>query len=193
MRSTARYSSLFLRDCMKNIFITIIILLGFCLSSNVAKANEVTQSAQLKDEAGTLHGYTKISDISQREITLSLFLENKKSPIAGESGTFVKSADKYGLDWRMVAAISGVESSFGKRIPYNSYNAYGWNNGDYKFKSWDDSIDHVTMTLRKKYVDKGKVSVSKIARTYAPPSSTWGNNVKFFMRKIDSIPLEFDL
>jgi hypothetical protein len=92
-----------------------------------------------------------------------------------------------------VAAISGVESTFGKRVPVNSYNAYGWNNGNFSFESWSDSIETVSKALRENYYDKGATSIDRVARRYAPPSSTWSWKVKYFMGKIDSFPLEFTI
>ncbi len=106
---------------------------------------------------------------------------------------FVYSADRYGIDWRLVPAITGIESTFGKRIPTDSFNAYGWNNGDYKFTSWEESIYHVTKTLKEKYYQKGATDIAKIARRYAPPSETWEWKVRYFMNKIDEFPLEFDI
>ncbi|MFI5240846.1 MAG: hypothetical protein ACHQUA_00230 [Microgenomates group bacterium] len=128
-----------------------------------------------------------------RVYRLKNYLNSHNSPLAEYSEEFIQYADTYDIDWRMVPAISGVESTFGKRIPQNSYNAYGWANGEYRFTSWEDSIDHVSMTLKTKYIDKGAPSIAKIARRYAPPSTTWGTKVKFFMKKIDPLPLEFSL
>ena len=124
---------------------------------------------------------------------LKNYLESHKSPLADYAKDFVSYADTYNLDYRMVPAITGVESTFGKRIPSNSYNAYGWANGEYKFSSWEDSIGHVSMTLKTKYIEKGAASIAKIAKRYAPPSTTWGRNVKFFMKKIDPMPVAFSL
>ncbi len=128
-----------------------------------------------------------------RVYTLRKFLAKNSSPLTPYSLDFIKLADYYGIDWRMVPAISGVESTFGKRIPAGSYNAYGWANGNYSFKSWPDSINTVSMTLRTKYIDKGAVSINRIAHIYAPPSITWGRNVKFFVAKITPLPLTFDI
>lgn len=124
---------------------------------------------------------------------LRKFLGSHKSPLTPYSITFVKMADYYGLDWRMVPAISGVESTFGKRIPPGSYNAYGWANGKAGFVSWPHSIVTVTGTLKKNYIDRGAVSIQRISRIYAPPSTTWGKNVTFFVKKISPMPLSFDI
>lgn len=124
---------------------------------------------------------------------LRRFLIKYNSPLADYAGEFVACADKYGLDYRLVPAITGVESTFGKYIPYGSYNAYGWANGDFKFTSWENSIMHVSETLKNKYIDRGVDSIYEIARVYAPPSPTWGSKVTFFVNKIDATPLNFDI
>ena len=128
-----------------------------------------------------------------RVYTLRKFLNKYNSPLTPYSLEFITQADYYGLDWRMVPAISGVESTFGKRIPAGSYNAYGWANGKYSFKSWPDSIQIVSQALIEKYMDKGATSIAKIAKRYAPPSSTWGTKVNYFVGKIDTLPLSFDI
>ena len=122
-----------------------------------------------------------------RVTALRKFLEFYKSPLAPYAEIFVREADEHNLpDWRLVPAIAGVESTFGKRIPYRSYNAYGWANGGYQFQSWEDSIDVVSKALSEKYYGRGANTVQKIARIYCPPSSTWAGNVTFFMNKLQS-------
>ena len=115
---------------------------------------------------------------------LSIFLLKYDSPLADLAETFVVQADKYGIDWRLVAAITGVESTFGQHIPLNSFNAYGWNNGLAKFNSWEESIEVVSRALGEKYYAKGLNTPAKIGPVYAPPSTTWVGKVNFFMEKI---------
>lgn len=126
----------------------------------------------------------------ERVRKLRAYFAKHNSPLEPYAYDFVYYADLYGLDWKLVPAITGVESTFGKRIPKNSYNAYGWANGAYAFTSWEQSIEHVTRTLKTKYYDRGLTTVPKIARVYAPPSNTWGNNVLFFMGKIETFEPE---
>lgn len=153
----------------------------------LAEEAVVSQSGRIKKN------YLKKNYIDQRDYYLKNYLSEKSSPLTPFSKIFIASADKYNIDWRLVAAITGVESSFGKRVPYGSYNAYGWANGKYNFKSWEDSIEHVSRALREKYYNKGADDIEKIARRYAPPSSTWAWKVKYFMEKIDSAPIQFEL
>lgn len=138
---------------------------------------------QVAGESAAYEIYQAETDI--RVIKLYNFLESLHSPLSPYAYLFIKKADEYGLpDWRLIPAITGVESTFGKNIPFNSYNAYGWVNGYYIFKSWPDSIDVVARTLKEKYYDRRLDTIEKISRVYAPPSDTWADKVNFFINKI---------
>ncbi|MCX7928240.1 MAG: hypothetical protein N2558_00955 [Patescibacteria group bacterium] len=173
--------------------ILIAILVSLLLLNAVARelwgCTLISYSAQIKDARINRYPNPKSLEIENiydtRVIKLRNFLTKHNSPLAPYAEIFVKSADKHNIDWRLVPAITGVESSFGKRIPPKSYNAYGWANGKHKFESWESSIEHVTKTLREKYYEKGATTIEKIGRKYAPPSSTWSKNVRFFMNQID--------
>ena len=139
-----------------------------------------------------------IENVDPRIEKLTKFLNFYHSPLAPYAQNFISEADKNQLDWKLVVSITGVESTFGKHIPFNSYNAYGWNNGNYKFNSWPESIVHVSRVLKEKYADRGLTTPEKIAPVYAPPSSTWGYKVRFFMNKLENFDpnspsLGFDL
>ncbi len=177
----------FLPKLMKRLLTHIFIVIALMLvnASDVRAENTAGASAELRRDTGIAYDY--------RVLNLKKFLLKYNSPLTPFASDFVAYADIYGIDYRMVPAITGVESTFGKRIPANSYNAYGWANGEYRFSSWPDSIEHVSMTLRTKYIDKGAPTIAKIARRYAPPSTTWGTKVAFFIRKIDTLPASFDI
>jgi len=162
-------------------------LAGFTPPAAVAVNQSVTES-------GTLNQNTivRIEAFDQRKDILRNYLKSKQSPLAEYAHVFVREADINNLDWRLVVAISGVESSFGKRIPPGSYNAYGWRGGKHYFNSWEESIKIVSRTLNEKYYGKGVVTIEQIGKKYAPPSTTWARNVRFFMHKIDPTPIEFD-
>jgi len=172
---------------MKKIITILAIVIGLLKpASAYADTNIAGGSARLKSNEIA-------SEEDFRVQKLEYYLISHNSPLSEHAGDFVRIADQHNLDWRLVPAISGVESTFGKRIPYKSYNAYGWAGGNYYFSSWDESIEVVSSTLRSRYIDRGATSVDKIARIYAPPSNTWAHKVKFFMNQIDSFPVEFTL
>ncbi len=163
---------------MKKLLVSLGLLILFSLFlSRPAFASPVAgASAQLKNDT---------NQKDERVEKLAFFLAGHNSPLSQFADCFVEAADKYGLDWKLLAAISGIESTFGKRIPANSFNAYGWGNGQIHFESWQQSIDHVSRILAEKYVAKGLDTPDKMAPIYAPPSDSWAGKVNYFMEKID--------
>jgi hypothetical protein len=137
-------------------------------------------------------------DIRVRKLTN--YLSKHNSPLIDNAEDFVKYADVYGYgeNWSMVAAIAGVESTFGKHIPANSYNAWGWgiptgSASGIGFSDWEDGIATVSKGLRKNYMDKGAVTLSQIGPIYAPPSTTWAGKVSYFMREIENTSVKPEL
>jgi hypothetical protein len=129
----------------------------------------------------------RITNSNDRRITiLKNYLEDRNSPMSESAHTFVEMAEENDLDWKFVAAIAGVESSYGKHIPYNSYNGWGWGvYGDnvIRFSSWDEAITTISQTLKRKYVDNGATDVYSIGRIYAADPK-WATKVLHFMNDI---------
>lgn len=125
-----------------------------------------------------------------RVTKLKAYLEMHNSPLAGSAGHFISEADRLGLDWKLVAAIAGVESTFGKHVPRNSYNGWGWGiftgaSDGIHFRSWNDGITTVSEGLKYNYVDKGASSLEQMGRRYAA-SPVWSAKVRFFLNKIEA-------
>ncbi len=173
---------------MKNkilFILSFVILSIFTLAPKVFAQNSSRSSAVLADARGI-----PSSDI--RVKILKEFLESYNSPLAPLALVFVETADTYNLDWRLLAAISGVESTFGQQIPSGSYNGWGWgvygNNATY-FSSWKDGIQIISRGLRENYMDKwGATNVYEIGRMYAA-SSAWASHVEYFMNRISDFTL----
>jgi hypothetical protein len=126
---------------------------------------------------------------------LSAYLAQYNSPLADHAQTFIKEADANNLDWRMVAAISGVESGFGEAIPAYSYNAWGFGvyGGNVRgFTSWDDGISTVTTALRKTYMnERGATNIYQIGTTYAADPA-WAYKVQGYMDAIDQFASDYN-
>ncbi len=125
----------------------------------------------------------------ERIDTLRAYLSMHNSPLAGEAPHFISEADRLGLDWKLVAAIAGTESTFGKHVPSGSYNAWGWGvptgaQSGIAFGSWKQGITTVSEGLKYRYIDRGAVTVEHIGRIYAA-SPRWAGNVRFFLNKIE--------
>lgn len=122
---------------------------------------------------------------------LKNFFAKYDSPLVDHSDTFVQVADLYGIDYKLLPAISCMESTCGKFIPYNSNNAFGWGvyGGNYiSFETHDEAIQTVGEGLNKNYFSKGLDTIEEIAPVYTPPNShNWANGVRFFTSQMDEI------
>ncbi len=147
--------------------------------------------ATIDDKGAVLSATGRIVTSDARQIALRQFLMDYNSPMYPYAHVFVEQADEYGLDWRLAAAISGVESAFGT-IPVRANNAWGWKGGDdgdfNPFETWDEGIETVTRRLALGYgVDMDPFEIEPI---YCPPcgenpDSLWANGVVKFMNEID--------
>lgn len=163
----------------------IVILLFISLLASSQKAHALEKAS---GSSATLANESSFVERDMRAQTLQKYLEAKGSPMASSAATFVREADKNNLDWRLVAAISGVESNHGKFIPYNSYNGWGWGvYGDnvINFASWDEAIVVISKSLRKDYMDKwNATNVEEMGKIYAADPN-WSIKVRYFMNKIE--------
>lgn len=124
---------------------------------------------------------------------LAQYLSKQNSPLQYHAQDFINAAKVYNLDWRLLPAIAGVESTFGKFIP-GGYNAWGWGvygNQAIYFSSWKEAIFAVSKGLRENYLDKGLTDPYAINRIYAV-SPTWGGKVTYFMQDIEKFASQSD-
>lgn len=169
---------------LKTLVFSLIIALVLILSS---EKPALAQTKLARPSASFTVSYEAQKD--NRAEILAAFLNQYDSPFADQAHIFVREADKYDLDWRFVAAISGVESTFGKRYPEGSYNAWGWGiygTNRHGFASWEDAISTISRELRERYMNKwGATDVYAIGNYYAA-SPTWASRVTFFMDRMST-------
>lgn len=167
--------------------VTILLLLALASlpAAHVFAVSEAGQAATLAFRQAT-------DTTSDTRITrLRAFLASYNSPLTNEAETFVAQADKYNLDWKLVAAIAGVESTFGKQIPAGSYNGWGWGvftgtQDGVHFKNWADGIAQVSEGLRKNYIDRGAQDIYDMGWIYAANGNSWGTHVRYFIDQLES-------
>lgn len=174
----------------KHIFVLLVAILIIFMATSEASAQSRSAGASAQLALATVH---KVQD--ERVVALTKYLENYESPLAPYASDFVESADRHNLDWRLVAAISGLESGFGKHIPYNSYNGWGWGvYGDnvIRFASWSEGIETISKGLRQRYLkDRVESDPYFIGPTYAS-SPTWAQRVDYFMQRIGEFKIAND-
>ena len=114
---------------------------------------------------------------------LSKFLASRGSPLQSDAANLVVIADRYDLDWRLLPAITGVESTYGLAVPAGSYNPYGWNNGGAYFKNWASASDYVASQIKGRWGNLGKITPWKIGPAYAA-NPNWAARVNSYMTLI---------
>lgn len=170
---------------MKNKIITLLLVIPFLFSGRQALAGKTVENTSVPIQVEA----KKLDDQAQ---ILAEYLANYDSPLQYHAQDFIDAAKTYGLDWKLLPSIAGVESTFGKQIP-GGFNAWGW--GVYGtqaiyFDSWRDGIFTIAQGLRENYLNKGLNDPYSINKVYAA-SPVWGRNVTYFMNDLEKFANKF--
>jgi len=157
-------------------------------SSLVASnGNSRVAYAALPAASGTLKANIVESDA--RKTLVREFFKKYKSELLPYASEVVNSADKYGLDYRLIPAIAMQESTGCRNAPKDSHNCWGF--GIYgkkvtKFDNYPDAIETITKTLATVYKDKkGLETPEEIVKLYTPSSNgSWQKSVTYFMDQL---------
>lgn len=167
---------------LKKKIILLLLLLPLLANGEFVKAENRIQTVSVQSRA-----------LDQRAQLLQAYLAKYNSPLQYHAQDFVDAADEHNLDWKLVAAIAGVESTFGKFIPggttkeFTSYNAWGWGvygNQAIYFKSWREGIFTVSLGLSKNYFSRGYKDPYSINKMYSA-SPAWGSKVTYFLKDME--------
>jgi len=166
---------------MKNI----LLLVGFLIAASI-----YPQNAFAENHAGSSAQLTAIlsdsSHVSDRRVqALENVFKKYNSPLVGEAKHYVYYADKYNIDWKLLPAIAGLESTFAHAHIEGSHNAYGWGGGRIYYVSWEQGIDRISKALSERYYARGADTVYKIGPIYAE-SPTWAPRVTGFVNQIEA-------
>jgi hypothetical protein len=155
------------------------------LTSPASKAEFSGAQANLATDQLANFISVEAKQIDYRAQILYKYLAAKNSPLQYHAQDFIDAADTYGIDWKLVPSIAGVESTYGQHIPgghqpeFTTYNAWGWGvygNQAHGFKSWRDGIFTVSQGLKTRYIDRGLTNPYAMNKVYAS-SPTWGAKV----------------
>lgn len=143
--------------------------------------------ASLPNTFPSITGTVDSSDA--RSELVKQYLGNYNSKLEPFSSLIVETADKYSLDYRLIAAIAQQESNLCKLIPQGSNNCWGWgihSEGTLGFSSLESGIETVSKGLKEEYLDKGYETVEAIMTKYTPLSNgSWAAGVSQFMLEME--------
>ncbi len=116
-------------------------------------------------------------------------------PLTGYGKVFVKVADKYDLDYRLLPAIAMRESTGGKFACYNDKdNVFGWHSCKTTFDSQEAAIDkvgaHLAGEIKSTKGYYGNKTVWKKLRTYNSVIAPYPDQVIAIMNKIEVAPID---
>ncbi len=123
-----------------------------------------------------------------RVSVLRKFLQTYNSPLADISAYLVATADRWGLDYTLIPAISMQESGGCKVIPVDSYNCWGF--GIYggtvtRFSSYEEAIETIAKKIKETYIKNGLVNPTLLENIWAPQSTgQWSYAVNYFTGKM---------
>lgn len=98
---------------------------------------------------------------------------------------FVQKTDECGGDFRVLLAIAGNESGFG-RIPYKLYNPFGYLN-NVQYSSWEEAISILSCKIAQQYLVPCNNSPECIVVKYAGDGDDrqrWVYNIHWFINQI---------
>jgi hypothetical protein len=143
--------------------------------------------ASLPIDTPSISGYAISADA--RPELIRQYLAYYNSPLEPFSEKIVETADKYGLDYRLITAIAQQESNLCKIIPPQTFNCWGWgihSKGTLGFSSFEEGIEIVSRGLKEEYIDKGFTNPDEIMTKYTPLSNgSWAFGVNKFMSEME--------
>lgn len=113
---------------------------------------------------------------------LKRFFAAYRSPLINYVEDFVYASEYYQIDYRLLPAISIVESSGGKRL-FKPYNPFGW--GKWGYKSFKHAIWDVSRGMSVYYYRLNLRTPEAIGRKYNPVTpKEWASKVRWLMNKM---------
>lgn len=153
-------------------------------SAEISESQSLAEGPQIfvKTVVGRLRFFWR----RQRIENLERFFKKYQSPLYRYSADFVDSSDLYHLDYRLLPAIAGKESTFCKSYIRSTFNCFGWGSGLYNFSDFSASIYGVGSKISRFY---DVSSIEKIGNKYCPNPSCdtkdWTRQVTYFYKQIE--------
>ena len=142
------------------------------------------QSEQLTDSQ------QKIISLDIREVALSEFFIKRKCPELNHKliKEYIKYADQYNIDYRLLPAISVIESTCGKHYPPKTFNIWGWNSAQSGFPNLDYGVKFISEKLATGRAYAGQTVKGKLRR-YCP-NPTYPSRVISIMYEIEETKVD---
>lgn len=149
----------------------------------------LAKSLDSQNQIADMTGKNPQKDI--RTVVLQKFFTTYNSPLENEADFIVNASDSWGLDYKIIPAISMQESGGCKKIPFNSFNCWGlgiYGKNSLSFNSYSEAITQVAKTIKQSYFKNGLTNITLLEDKWNPNSTgQWSFGVNFFISKIKEI------
>lgn len=169
---------------VKKIIVSLIAITLLLFTGEVNAVKTAGNSASLSAELSTSLKAPVLLDMHIKRLSIKSVFEKHNSPLKTEVSSFISACQLYALDCYLLPAISGLESSYGKKMIEGSHNPFGWGGGKIMFDSYDEALLKIGKGIRNIYYDNGKQTIEDIGLVYAE-SKTWSS-------RVSSIYLQFE-
>ncbi len=160
---------------------------------SLAKTNVSPLVLEQKGIAGVTTGLQFDAKTADARVDIvASFLSRYNSPLkpADHYGQIlVDTADRYGLDYRLLPAIMMQESNLCKASDPAIHNCLGFGihkNGTLAFDTYEESFDRAARELKERYIDQGLTTPEQIMTKYTPSSNgSWANSVNQWIAEME--------
>ena len=144
---------------------------------------EIFNKKDVKTKKSKTPKISKQDELKAKKIAaVQKFFKQYNAPLYKNAKDFVEAATKYKLDYRLMPAISIVESSGGKHL-FKPHNPFGW--GKHGYPSFRAAIYDVARGLSVYYYGLGLKDPRSIAYKYNPVTpKAWGSKVYRLMQQM---------
>lgn len=147
------------------------------------KVQELNKAIEEKREQERIQ-----AEIEHNTQKIEAILARYNSPMQGYGHIIARKAYECGGDYRVLTAIAGNESGFG-RIPYKLYNPYGYLDG-VQYSGWDTALEFLSCVISQRFLKPCNNDLACIIRTYGGSDTNkeqWIRNIQFFINQINQI------
>lgn len=126
---------------------------------------QVAEVRKEKEEARLAEIQKQVAIRQEHIDRINRFLVSKRSPVANTkiAGILYDSAEEYGTDYKILLAISGVESGFCAQSFH--YNCFGYLNG-VKYSSFEQAFSDIAPKVARDYASRYGTDFASLAKAY---------------------------
>lgn len=125
------------------------------------------------------------AELQRRASDVRSLFERYNSPMIGYEYLIVSRAYECGGDYKLLVAIAGNESGFG-RVPYKLYNPFGYLDG-VQYSGWEESLNYLSCKISEQHLAPCNNNVACVVESYGGSDTNkpkWISNITWFMNQL---------